>query len=334
MIPVDTVRAAGPLLADGQVRASFLDSSHRFPVVLRPAAWDVDLPALCGANRAAIDALLAQHGAILFRDFGLTIRDFEATARAAAGDLFADYGDLPRNRAGENIYESTPYPPDAMILFHNESAHLASWPMRISFHCVVPPQAGGCTPVLDVRAIVDALDRAVVATFREKGLLYVRNFSAGIDPTWQAFFHTDDRATVERMCREAGSTFDWRPDGSLRVSRRADAVRAHPDTGEAVFFNQIQHHHLACLDEETREGMRALFDEGDFPRAVYYGDGTPIPDEVMAHVGETYERNALRFAWQRGDMLMLDNMLVAHARDPYEPPRQIVVAMGRMHGSA
>jgi len=329
-----THAAPAATVVDGDsVRASFLDSAPRFPIVLEPAGDAPDLAAWCGANRARIDALLAAHGAILFRGFGLTIPAFEAAARAAAGDLFADYGDLPRNRAGENIYESTPYPPDQMILFHNESSHLASWPMRISFHCVVPAARGGCTPALDIREMMRVLDAGVVQTFREKGLLYVRNFSPGIDPTWQQFFHTDEPSVVEEMCRDAGSAFAWREDGSLRVSRRAEAVHRHPVTGDDVFFNQIQHHHIACLDEETREGMLALFDPDALPRAVYYGDGSPIPDDVMAYIGDTYERHAVRFPWQRGDMLMLDNMLVAHARDPYEPPRQIVVAMGRMHSA-
>ena len=31
---------------------------------------------------------------------------------------------------------------------------------------------------------------------------------------------------------------------------------------------------------------------------------------------------------------MLDNMLAAHARDPYEEPRKVVVAMGAMFDRA
>lgn len=38
--------------------------------------------------------------------------------------------------------------------------------------------------------------------------MYVRNFSTGVDPTWEAFFHTSDKATVEKMCRDAGRDFD------------------------------------------------------------------------------------------------------------------------------
>ena len=66
------------------------------------------------------------------------------------------------------------------------------------------------------------------------------------------------------------------------------------------------------------------------PRNVYYGDGTPLEDEVVEEIGLLYERTAVRFPWQEGDLIMLDNMLVAHARDPFVGPRKIVVAMGDM----
>jgi len=37
------------------------------------------------------------------------------------------------------------------------------------------------------------------------------------------------------------------------------------------------------------------------------------------------------FPWAEGDVLMLDNMLCAHAREPFAGPRKVVVAMARNH---
>jgi hypothetical protein len=61
---------------------------------------------------------------------------------------------------------------------------------------------------------------------------------------------------------------------------------------------------------------------------VYFGDGFEISDAVMDHVGEVYEKHAVRFTWREGDIVSLDNMLTAHARDSYVGPRKIVVALG------
>jgi alpha-ketoglutarate-dependent taurine dioxygenase len=51
---------------------------------------------------------------------------------------------------------------------------------------------------------------------------------------------------------------------------------------------------------------------------------------VMDHLGKKYEEIAVRFKWQKGDMAILDNILTTHARDSFEGPRHIVVAMGNM----
>ena len=76
--------------------------------------------------------------------------------------------------------------------------------------------------------------------------------------------------------------------------------------------------------------MRSLFSEEDLPRNVYYGDGSPIEDSVMDEIREVQDRAAVRFPWREGDLLMLDNMLAAHARSPYVGARKVVVALGEM----
>ena len=125
-------------------------------------------------------------------------------------------------------------------------------------------------------------------------------------------------------------TCEWTGADNLRVKQRSRAVLRHPKTGEMSFFNQVQLHHVHCLDPDVRASLLAMFQREDLPRDVHYGDGSEIEDSVMDHVGEIYEKYAVRFQWQQGDMISLDNMLVAHARDPYAGPRKILVALGEM----
>jgi alpha-ketoglutarate-dependent taurine dioxygenase len=216
-----------------------------------------------------------------------------------------------------------------MILFHNESSHLPQWPLRQFFFCMIPAADQGETPLLDCRRVYEALDPELRAKFAAKGLMYVRNFSEGIDVPWQEFFHTNVQAEVERMCAEEGMQCEWTPNG-LRISQLSPAVVVHPRTGETVFFNQIQLHHVFCLDDETRTALQQLFSQEDMPRNVYFGDGTPIPDDTVAHLGELYEELCVEPPWEAGDMIVLDNMLVAHARRPFSGERKILVAMAEM----
>jgi alpha-ketoglutarate-dependent taurine dioxygenase len=123
---------------------------------------------------------------------------------------------------------------------------------------------------------------------------------------------------------------EWVRGRTLRITQKARAVAKHPVTGETVFFNQVQLHHPYCLDPATRRSLVALFKEEGLPRNVHYGDGSRIEDAVMGELDRLYWRTAKAYPWQRGDMIMLDNMLVAHARKPYTGPRKIVVAMGEM----
>jgi alpha-ketoglutarate-dependent taurine dioxygenase len=147
---------------------------------------------------------------------------------------------------------------------------------------------------------------------------------------WQDFFKTDDRAAVEAFCRSAGIDFEWTTGGGLRTRQLCRAITRHPKTGEPVFFNQLQAHHVSCLEPATRASLLSLLKEEELPRNVYYGDGSPIEDSVMDDIRELYRRLAVSLPWQEGDILMLDNMLTAHGRNPYLGERKIVVAMGEM----
>ncbi|MGH8920199.1 MAG: TauD/TfdA family dioxygenase, partial [Actinomycetes bacterium] len=116
----------------------------------------------------------------------------------------------------------------------------------------------------------------------------------------------------------------------LRTAAVRPAVVRHPVTGEWSWFNQAQHWHIACLDEATRTSLLETVGEDGLPRECRFGDGTPIPDSAMAEICAVYDELEVVFPWQRGDVLMLDNILVAHARNPFRGERELLVAMGDM----
>jgi alpha-ketoglutarate-dependent taurine dioxygenase len=330
----DIRRKAVDLSQMNMVTASTLKPGQNLPLVLEPAVENVDLAEWARNNRDFIETSLLKHGAVLYRGFNLKgPEDFERVATSVCSELFGEYGDLPRAGVAGKIYKSTPYPNDKMILYHNESSHLDRWPMKINFYCVKAAQEGGATPIADTREVARQMDPKILKMFADKGLMYVRNFSEGLDVSWQQFFHTSDKSVVEKACQEGGMTCEWTRNNGLRIRQVCRAVTRHPKTGETIFFNQVQLHHVYCLDAETRTSLLALFKEEDLPRHVYFGDGTSIPESVMDHVGEIYEKCAVRFPWQEGCMITLDNMLTVHARDPFVGERKIVVAMGQMISS-
>ena len=318
--------------SDSPIRTALLDENRVFPLVIEATDADLDAVAWATSQRDFVEQHLRTHAGILFRNFGLTTpQEFEAFAEAIQPGLYGNYGDLPKKEGGRNTYRSTPYPERQMILYHNESSHLERWPRKQLFFCEFPSPVGGATPIVDCREMLRQLPSDVVEEFERKGLLYVRTFTRNLDVSWRDFFKTDSKEEVETRLKEGGIEWQWFGGDELQTRTRCPAVVTHPVTGDRVFFNQVQLHHVSCLEPDVKEDLLGMVGQERLPRNVYFGDGSVISDEMMKVVGDAYEACAVRFDWRRGDVVMVDNMLAAHARDPYEGPRKIVVAMGDIY---
>jgi alpha-ketoglutarate-dependent taurine dioxygenase len=306
-------------------------AGRQLPLVLRPGVAGVNLVDWTTTHAQIIEALLAQYGALLFRDFSLGgIAQFEGCARALIPDLI-EYGERssPRTRLSAGIYSSTDHPPDQPIVLHNEQSYTLNWPMKLWFFCAQPPEAGGRTPIADSRKIYQRLAGDVVVRFTRKQVLYVRNYGAGLGLPWQEVFQTNHQLEVARQCRRAGIELSWKSGGRLQTRQVRPAVRKHPRTGEMVWFNHAYFFHPSSLQQSAREAMLAVVDEEEIPFNTFYGDGSPIEPSVLDEIRRAYEDETVCFPWQQHDLLLLDNMLVSHGRESYRGRRKIVVAMGQ-----
>lgn len=325
-------RRALTVSRDELTRSRYFDE-RRFPLVVEPAAAEVRLADWVADGRDEVAAALLAHGAILFRGFGVgSVEEFEATARGLSPELL-DYTEraAPRRKVGGKAFTSTEFPAHQRIPMHHEMSYSHNWPTRIWFYCEQPPAAGGRTPISDERRLVEKLDPAIQRPFREKRVMYVRNYGGGIDLTWQEGFQTEDRGEVEEYCRQAGIDFEWLDGDRLRTRQVRQAVATHPQTGETVWFNHAHMFHASSLDPEVRDALRSQFAEDELPRNAFYGDGSQIDPAVLDEIRDLYEQEAVRFTWERGDVLLLDNFLAAHGREAFEGPRRIVVAMSDLH---
>lgn len=157
--------------------------------------------------------------------------------------------------------------------------------------------------------------------------MYVRNYDEGLDLSWAAVFQTTDRSQVEAYCHEAGIDFEWLGRNRLRTRQVCQAAVVHPITGAWVWFNQAHLFHVSSLEPSVRAALSSTCEARDYPRNAYYGDGSTIEDEVLESVRDAYRQETTIFPWQAGDVLMLDNMLMTHGRQPFMGQRKVVVAM-------
>lgn len=321
-------RKAVNVAASELVATAPLDRARTLPLVATPTVDGVSLLEWAAGNRSQLEGWVLEHGGVLLRGFGLrTVEEFEQAIRATA-DAWAEYREpaTPRSQVSGNIYTSTDYPPAQRIFLHNENSHTESWPMKLYFFCVTAAQQGGETPIADCRAIYQSIDPEVREGFARKQIMYMRNFGDGLGYPWQQVFKTNDRAEVEAYCRANGIVPEWKANG-LRVRYVRPAIARHPRTGALVWFNHGTFFHISTQEPAIRELLLATMPEEDLPYNTYYGDGSPIEPAVLDHLRAIYERETVAFPWQIGDLLMLDNMLVAHGRSSFVGPRKILVGM-------
>lgn len=317
--------------SESLVKTAFFNPEEKPPLVIEPMVDGVSSISWVRNHRQHLEAQLLKHGALLFRNFNLSgVDEFEQFIKAITEDLLEySYQSTPRNVVSGNIYTSTEYPAAHTIPLHNEMAYAHIWPMKIWFYCVTPAEQGGETPTADSRKVFARIDPEIRERFIEKKVMYVRNYDEGLDLAWSTVFQTTDKAEVETYCRRANIEFEWLSQNRLRTRQVCQAAAAHPRTGEWVWFNQAHLFHMSNLEPEVRRALSATYKEEDFPRNAYYGDGSAIESETLDNIRRSYEHETLVFPWQAGDVLMLDNMLVAHGRKPFAGTRKVVVGMAQ-----
>lgn len=323
-------RQAIRVTAESMVRMRPLFEDGDLPLLVEPATPGVNGAAWIENHRHQLVELLLRHGAILFRGFGIVDEGAFHHAVAATGLRLMKYIEkaTPREDLGHGIYTSTYFPQEFAIALHNELSYVKAWPGRIFFGCAVPAETGGETPLADVRRVLARIDPAVRDEFRHRGWQLVRTFGSGMGPSWQHSYAVESVAELESYLSGMAIDWQWLPNGWLRTRQVRPAIHVHPGTGEELWFNHIAFWHSSSLEESVRTRFEADFGVENLPYNTYYGDGAVIPDEIVRHLRDAYDEETVSFRWQSGDLLMIDNMLVAHGRSPFGGERRVLAAMG------
>ena len=300
-----------------------------FPLLVEPSVEGLDAVAWAGQQREWIEERLAEHGALLFRGFGIDSAErFQDFLAAASGEpLEYTERSSPRKTIAGHIYTSTEHPPDQEIFLHNEQSYNLRFPQKIAFFCLTAPREGGATPIADCRRVLSGIDPAVRRRFAEQGYLYARNFGGGLGLPWQTAFQTTDRAAVEAYCQANRIDFEWQSGDRLRTRQIRPVVARHPRSGALSWCNHATFFHVSTLPPAVRDTLLAGVATEDLPNSTWYGDGAPIETEVLEALRALYRSEQRAFPWRQGDVLLLDNLLVAHGREPFAGERRILTGM-------
>src|SRR3989449_633104 len=310
-------------------RSSLLDVDVRpgKPPLLRVDASD-DAARWAAEHRDALRAAVVEHGSLLVR--GLRLRDvaeIEAVFRRLGSLMTEKEAFAARRRYSDGLYSSSKWPPNQPMCLHHELSYALEFPSLMLFACLIAPTDGGATPVADSPTVLHALPTELIERFEKVGWLLIRNYNNDIGASVADAFGTDDRRAVENYCRANAIRFEWQPDGALRTWQRRSAVVHHPRTGQRCWFNQIAFLNEWTIDGEVREYLVDIYGEDGLPFNTRFGNGDAIGADVVQSINEVYEANAARERWQAGDLMLVDNVRTAHARESFKGPREVLVAM-------
>jgi alpha-ketoglutarate-dependent taurine dioxygenase len=312
-------------------------SSHTFSLnvdvqpgklpMLRVDAID-DRPRWAAEHRDALRAAVVEHGSLLVRGLGLRdVAETEAVFGRLGSLMTEREAFAPRQRYSNGVYSTSKWPPSQHMCMHHELSYTLEFPSLMLFACLIAPADGGETPVADSLAVLHALPSELVERFERVGWLLIRNYNDEIGASIAEAFGTEDRRAVESYCRANAITFEWQPDGALRTWQRRSAVVHHPRTGQRCWFNQIAFLNEWTIEPEVREYLVDICGQDGLPFNTCFGNGDPIGADIVQLIDEVYEANTVRERWQAGDLMLVDNVRTAHARESFEGPREVLVAM-------
>lgn len=315
------------------IETSYLQERENFPLVVSPRNGDVNLVDWANGSQEWIESKILEHGAILFRNFNIdNIGKFEDfVAATSKGAIEYNERAAVRRSVGNKVYTSTEYPADQAIPLHHEMSYSHNYPTKIWFYCSIPAESLGATPIADDRKIFNLIDPKIKQIFQQKKVMYIRNYGEGLDLSWQEVFQTEDKGKVEKYCRDSKMICEWRAGGDkLRTKAIRQVIVNHPQTKDEIWFNHAHMFHHSNIKPEVRDLLLQQYKEDELPRNALYGDGSPIEVSILEEIRGIYNHCSVRFDWQKGDILMVDNFLASHGREPFTGQREILVAMAEI----
>lgn len=309
------------------------------PLALRPSTHgdtDIDLGTVVETVRSlqAKDGILtkklARHGTLLFRDLPIyNAEDFSKFAHAFEYKPHEIIGIVvDRPMLAPNVAPANEAPKEVLIYNHNESPQVPHAPEYIFFYNHKAPEKGGETPISSSLELFHRAQLEIpefISELSEKGILskvtykFEKQYEGG-STIKQAFgkeIQDDDddatrRAKIEAQIARYGrgkhTTWEWTNDG-LILTHRLPSIRTQPKTNLPTLFTGLAAYYR---NAQVNSGARKNTTQ------QLFGDGTPIPEKYLAHLAKITDEIRVLHKWQRGDVLVYDNIIAQHGRQPWE----------------
>jgi len=283
---------------------------------------------------------LRLHGGILFQGFPLdSASDFDSFVKSFVGWKELSYSESLSIAVRTHITGRVCTTNDGKnggLMFHHEMAQTPIWPSKIIFYCQNPASEGGETGITSSNLVFQAL-QSIFPEFIDKcqklGAKYTmylgpdQDTSKGAGRSWKSLWGVSTKQEAEEKMKKFGYTWQWMEEDVLKCTTPVlKTIHTVPGTEQYVFFNQ-----LIAQMQNAKEWKHRAGGGQDSPlnldQFMTFGDGSSIEIPPLEYAHKISNRNAIEIKWRKGDVAVLDNYLVMHARRPFEGPRQVYASL-------
>lgn len=337
-----------------QNELSWKTSLENFPIVIEPASKtkSISTVELFTLNREWILQQLIEYGAILFRDFDVDSKEqFENLLVSLGLNLSSTYpfGTSSRTKISGNVFNASYIDRRFIIQPHTEMAYLQTRPRWISFYCDTEPTKYGETSCFDTHKVYQFLPEYLRQRFSKTDIKYMRPMNSKKDfiggRTIQEVFGTLDVDTIEKSCKEWNVKFKWLDNNFIEAETETPIVVVHPVTGKPCLNANflLPEGHLYQLKTFrnrysflTKWLLTLVFKQYKKKKMLNFitpvlPDGNQLTDEDVRLIYSIFYENSTIFSWQKGDILLLDNIRSAHGRLNFSGERKIMTCFGDIY---
>lgn len=245
-------------------------------------------------------------------------------------------GGVSRNTIGGSSWMDTSAgaPSQIPVQFHNEMAYSKQFPKHVAFAMVKQANKDGTTLLADNLHLTELLSSTLKQKLQTLGVQYIRNLNDESQrhlpeffTSWQEAYLTDSRETAFKKGNTGDSILKPHEDGIRMVHITwCPVFFDHPDHGE-VYFSSILNRHGSWMDDHPTWSHLPLADR---PYHCVWGDGTEFSNTEIAELRDVHEKSTIANRLVPGDVVVVDNLRVAHGRTAYKGERLMGLLLSDM----
>lgn len=307
--------------------------SDSFGVTIEPGSFSSPLE----IKRETLESLFKTHRALYFKGWDLNLESFQGLSSRLCNNFSSYEGggfrfkqlDRAFVNSDKTIMTTTGSTQGFPIPLHGEMHYMGVPPETIWFYCKIPGVNTGQTTLCDGHALANELPDHVKSFFGDRKIKYIRQLPDG---AWQSSFMTESPEHAMEICNDQKVFFQFdKENNAFLTEYSVSPFKQLNDTNEMSYINNILN--ISAVEWAFESGWAekelGLQFGKHCPLVVRMEDGSKIPEDILDDIRKTAEALTINVEWNKGEVLMVDNMSIMHGRrESTSKVREVYVRMG------